>query len=99
MATACGTGVAWTRGCGLTQSSVSGGFGSQVLAYDESGQLVGVQESTDYDAFACPTDPSMRSHAVQSGWSLDDCSNTSTCECDADAGADAGLCTPTDAGF
>jgi len=95
MPQSCGAWGGWVRGCGLSEYEVSTGYLGGRQAYDQAGQLVGAQYSTDTDTYVCPTDPSMRSYAVQAGTLLDNCSSTTMCKCN----ADAGTCDPTDAGF
>jgi hypothetical protein len=87
----------WTNGCGLSEFSVETVGGPDRWVYDQSGNLVGAQQSTDEGSpYSCPTDPSLYSSSVRAGQFPDTCDSAVTCQCTPDGG-DACV-TPADGG-
>ena len=88
----------WTRGCGLDEYSFMTVGGPERHVYDQSGQLVGAQTSSDTTPFSCPTDSNLVSSSLRAGQFADTCDGAVTCVCDGDAGScgtpEAGVINP-----
>jgi hypothetical protein len=85
----------WTKGCGLSESSIQTPGGPYRSVYDANGNLVGQEFGTDDGQFLCPTDSTMIGYRVRAGQFPDSCDSAVTCQCSADGGS----CDPTDAGL
>ena len=82
--------------CGLTVYSVDPAGGPWMWVYDSSGSEVGAQRTSDVvPPFYCPSDHNLSAFRVRAGRFPESTCQGTTCACT--AGADASVCSQTDA--